>query len=305
MTNKLLVICGPNATGKSDLAIKLAKKINGEVISADSRQVYKGLNIGSGKITHEEQQGISHYLLDVANPKKRFTVAQYYLLVKKAIKKILGKGKLPILCGGTGFYIQVVVDNLSLPAVPPDWKLRGELEHYDIQVLQKELKKVDRKRWERMNESDRNNSRRLVRALEIVYKTGTNIPSLKRKTPPFNLLMIGITAPLEVLKGRIKTRLLKRFENGMIDEVRRLYDSGIAWKRLEELGLEYRWITYFLQKKISYEEMLERLYLDIVAYARRQLTWFKKDKRICWFDISQPKWENEVEKLVSVWMKKK
>lgn len=257
--------------------------------------------MGREKITHEEQQGISHYLLDVTSPKKHFTVVQYSRLAKNAIKKILKKGKLPILCGGTGFYIQAVVDNLSLPAVPPDWRLREKLERCDIRRLQEELKKIDRERWERMNASDRNNSRRLIRALEIVYKTGTSIPSLKRKTPPFNILMIGITVPSAVLKERIKKRLLMRLDTGMVDEAQGLYKEGVSWKRLEEFGLEYRWIAYFLQHKIAYNQMVEKLYLNIVSYARRQMTWFRKEKRINWFDITQKGWENKMVKLISGW----
>ena len=167
---KLVVIVGPNASGKSDLAVKLAKKFNGEVVSADSRQVYKGMDIGTGKITKEEMQGIPHYLLDVASPKRRFSVAQYQKKAIEAIKKIQKKGKLPILCGGTGFYVQAVVDGLVFPKVKPDWKLRKKLEQKSAKGLYEYLKKLDP---ERAKTIEKDNKRRLIRAIEIVLKTAS------------------------------------------------------------------------------------------------------------------------------------
>ncbi|MBI4708741.1 MAG: tRNA (adenosine(37)-N6)-dimethylallyltransferase MiaA [Candidatus Portnoybacteria bacterium] len=170
---KLIIVLGPTASGKSDLAVSLAKKINGEVISADSRQVYKGLDIGSGKITKEEMQGIPHCLLGVADPKRRFSVAQYKKLAQVAIKKIQRQGKIPIICGGTGFYIQAVVDNIALPEVKPDWKLRKQLEKFNTDELFKKLKKLDPRRSRNI---DSHNQRRLIRALEIVIKSGKPVP---------------------------------------------------------------------------------------------------------------------------------
>ena len=205
---KIFVILGPTASGKSDLAIKLAKKYNGEVVSADSRQVYKGLNICSGKITKKEMCGIPHWLLDVANPKARFTVSQYQKLALKAIKNIQKKNKLPILVGGTGFYIQSIVDGIIIPEVKPDWKLRKKLEKLSNEELFKKLKKLDPKRAESI---DRQNPRRLIRALEIVLTTGTEVPALSRaEGQKFDVLQIGIKKSPEELKKYIQKRLLKR-----------------------------------------------------------------------------------------------
>lgn len=298
--NKILVICGPTATGKSDLAVKLARKFNGEIISADSRQVYRGLNIGSGKVSDKEKRGVIHYLLDVVSPKRRFSSAEFAVLAKKAVEKIIEKNKLVIVCGGTGFYIQTLIDNLETPQVKPDWILRKKLEKLDLASLQKQLQRKDLKRWERMNKSDRQNSRRLIRALEIIEKTGKAIPDLKRHIKN-DLLMIGITSGLDILKKRIEERLTRRLKQGMIEEIKDLVKSGVTFTRLDEMGLEYRWLGRYQQGKINYEEMEENLFKDIYAFAKRQMTWFRKDKRIKWFDIAKQNWQTNVEAVVDQW----
>lgn len=292
---KLLVIVGPNASGKSDLAVKLAKEFNGEVVSADSRQIYKGMDIGTGKIKKEEMQGIPHYLLDVASPKRRFSVAQYQKKAIEAIRKIQKRGKLPILCGGTGFYIQAVIDGLIFPKVKPDWKLRKKLEKKSPKELYQYLKKLDPKRARTI---EKDNKRRLVRAIEIILKTQRPVPKLKKRKL-FDLLIIGIKHKKNELKKRIKKRLLKRLKEGMVEEVKTLKESGLSWKRLEEFGLEYRWIARYLQGKISYDQMVKKLQKEIEKYAKRQMTWFKKDKRIIWI-----KNQREAKKLVKEFLKK-
>ena len=276
--NKLIVILGPTAVGKSNLAVKLAKIFNGEIISADSRQVYKGLDIGTGKITKKEMQDVPHHLLDVASPRRRFSVAQYKKLTFKAIQKIYQRKRIPILVGGTGFYIQAVVDNLLLPKVKPDRQLRKKLEKKSTQELYEILKKIDPQRAKTI---DKNNPRRLIRAIEIVKKTKKPIPVLK-KEQKFNVLMIGLKKSPNELKKLIKKRLLKRLKQGMIAEVKKLKKSGLSWQRLDEFGLEYRYISYFLQNKLNYEQMINRLQKEIEHFAKRQMTWFKKDKRIVW-----------------------
>ena len=276
---KLIVILGPTATGKTALSIKLAKKFNGEIISADSRQVYKGMDIGTGKVTKKEMKGIPHYLLDVASPKRKFTVVQYQKLALEAIRKILKKGKLPFLVGGTGFYIQAVVNGVFFPKIKPDWQLRGELEKLSTQKLFNKLKKLDPKRAKTI---DKKNRRRLIRALEIVIKSGKPVPPLKKKPPEFKVLMIGIKKSLKEIKKLIKKRLLKRLRRGMITEVKRLRKEGISWKRLEDFGLEYRYIAQYLQGKINRKEMMRKIQKESEHYAKRQMTWFKKDKRIFW-----------------------
>jgi tRNA dimethylallyltransferase len=281
--NKIIVILGPTASGKTDLSIKLAKKYNGEVISADSRQVYKGLDIGSGKITKKEMQGIPHYLLDVANPKRKFTVAQYQKLAIKAIKNIQKKNKLPILVGGTGFYIQSIIDGIVIPEVKPNWELRKELEKKSNEELYKMLLEKDP---ERAKTIDKQNPRRLIRALEIILVTKKPIPFLKSKNN-FEVLQIGIKKTPEELKKLIKKRLKKRLKNNaIINEVKKLHKI-LSWKRLEEFGLEYRFVAQYLQNKISYQEMIDKIQIESEHYAKRQMTWFKRDKKINWTENSK------------------
>ncbi len=277
MKPKVLVIVGPTATGKSDLAVRLAKKYKGEIISADSRQVYSGLDIGTGKITTKEMKGVPHYLLDVANPKKKFTVVEYVKLAEQAITHILNKKKLPIIVGGTGFYIEALVDGVVLPEVPPDEKLRKKLQKKTAAQLFGELKKLDPKRAKAM---DPHNSRRLIRAIEIALSL-TIVPPI-RKTRRYSPIFIGLNLPKEELQKKIKNRLEKRIKAGMIEEAKHLHKNGLSWKRMNELGLEYRYLALYLQKKISLEEMKEKLATEIWHYSKRQMTWFIRDPRIAW-----------------------
>jgi len=291
MEKKLIVILGPTASGKSDLAVKLAKRFDGEIVSADSRQVYRGMDIGSGKVPRDKNwklgignwklyyhKGILHYLLDIASPKRKFTVAQYQKLAIKTIKKIQKKGKVPFLVGGTGFYIQAVVDGILVPKVKPDWKLRKKLEKKTAPELFKMLKKLDP---ERAKTIEKKNSRRLIRAIEIASKIG-RVPVLEKKPLPYPVLMFGIKKEKKELSSLIKKRLLKRLKIGMIAEVKKLKKLGLSWKRLEEFGLEYRFIAQYLQKKINYQEMIEKIQKESEHFAKRQMTWFKRDKRIRW-----------------------
>lgn len=273
---KILVICGPTATGKSDLAVELAIERNGEIISADSRQVYKGLDIGSGKITKKEMKGIPHYLLDVISPKKVFSVNNYQRLATEKIEDILSRGKLPIICGGTGFYIESIVDGIVLPEVKPNKELRKKLEKESVENLFKKLKKLDGKR---AREIDKNNKVRLIRAIEIAEELG-KVPKVK-KIQKYDTEIIGLDTDDENLKYRINKRLIKRLP-GIIREIKKLKEDGLSWKRLESFGLEYRYGALYLQNKISRKEMIEKLNIEIWHYAKRQITWFKRDKRIEW-----------------------
>ena len=288
---KIIVILGQTATGKSDLAVKIAKKIGGEIISADSRQVYKGLDLGTGKITKKEMQGVLHHLLDVANPKKRFSVAQYKKLADKKIKEIIKRGKVPIICGGTGFYIDAVVKNITFPEVPPNEKLRKVLNKKTAQELFEMLKKLDKTR---ANNIDKNNKVRLIRAIEIAQKLD-KVPKLQGATnsamaefvAPYEFIKIGFFLPTDILKKKIEKRLLARIKIGMIKEIEKLHRQGLSWKRMEELGLEYRYTALYLQKKITKQEMIEKLNSEIYKYAKRQMTYFKRDKEIKWIDASK------------------
>jgi tRNA dimethylallyltransferase len=283
---KLIVILGPNASGKTGLSIELAKLIKpgfmgykgAEIISADSRQIYKGLDLGTGKITEKEMSGIPHHLLNVALPKKVFTVADYQKLGNLAIRKIIDQDKLPIICGGTGLYIDSLIYNYSFPAVEPDLDLRCELEKKTTETLLKELQKKDPRRTKNI---DSKNRRRLIRALEIVIKSGKPISKLN-KHPSYDFLKIGIARSPEELKERIIKRLDERLSQGMVAEVKSLHDKRLPWKRMEELGLEYRYLSRYLRGKIDYEDMKTGLQKEIIRYAKRQMTWFKKDSAIHW-----------------------
>ncbi len=290
--NKMVVILGPTATGKSGLAVKLARKYHGEVISADSRQVYKGLDIGTGKITKDEMQGIHHWLLDIVNPKDSFSVAQFQEQVRAKIQTILKRSKLPIICGGTGFYIDSVVNNTVLPEVPPNKKLRAKLEKKSAEELALMLKQLDENRY---NNIDINNKVRLVRAIEIATAIG-KVPKIINNESEYNFLKIGLVLSNEDLRSKINKRLKLRIKQGMIEEAERLHKKGLSYERMRELGLEYRYLADFLEKKISKIEMISKLETEIWRYAKRQMTWFKKDKRIKWFN---PKEIRKIQKEIN------
>jgi tRNA dimethylallyltransferase len=274
---KIIVVCGPTATGKSDYAVTLAKKTSGEIISADSRQVYKGLDIGSGKITKKEMRGVPHHLLDVVSPKKVFTVEQFQKLGKKALTDILKRGHTPIICGGTGFYIDALVYESNFPAVPPNKALRTQLEKKSVEEL---FELVQQKDPERSDTIDNKNKVRLIRALEIIDVIG-KVPEVKKESP-YYIEWIGLDFPDEILKERIHNRLLARIKKGMLKEVHNLHENGLSWKRMRELGLEYRFMADYLTGKISKEEMITLLETAIWHYAKRQRTWFKRNKEIKW-----------------------
>ncbi len=281
---KVLVIVGPTATGKSALAVEIARKFDGEIISADSRQVYRGLDVGTGKIIKKEMRGIPHHLLDVASPKKQFSVAEYQTLAQNKIADILARGKLPIICGGTGLYVDAALGRAVFPEVPPNPALRAKLEQKSPEALFAMLQEIAP---ERARTIDRHNPRRLVRALEIASAGSNNNISIR---PYDNVLWLGLTLPLDILKRKIHTRLLTRInKQDMISETRRLHAKGLSWKRMEALGLEYRYLSRYLRGRITKEEMTAKLQTEIYRYARRQMTWFKRNKEIRWFAPSQKK----------------
>ena len=302
MKKQILVIVGPTAVGKSALAVWLAKKLNGEVISADSRQVYRGLNIGTGKIAKKEMPGVPHHLLDVANPKKQFSAADFIRLGRAVIVDIMARGKTPIICGGTGFYISALLGEISLSSTPPNPKLRARLLKKSAAALFAILKKLNPAQAKKI---DLNNPCRLIRAIEIasyLYKhknlaekqhTLTLSDSNKLVYPTWELnsqvIKIGMTLPPEKLKEKIRTRLLAQIKTGMVAEAKHLHKNSLSWKRMEELGLEYRYLSRFLRGKISKNEMVEKLVTEIWRYAKRQMTWFKRDKTIRWFNPNDSK----------------
>ncbi len=278
----LIAIVGPTASGKTSLGIAIAQRFNGEIISADSRQVYRGMDIGTGKATKAEQRAARHHLLDVTSPTHEYTVAQFQRDAKRAIADVYRRGKLPILVGGTGFWIEALIDDLALPKVKPNPALRKRLEKLSTDKLYTRLKRLDPVRAQTI---DRHNPYRLIRAIEIVIATGKPVPP-KRKKSPYRLLMLGIALPKKKLHRLIAQRLKKRLRQGMIAEVRRLHREGVSWSRLEAFGMEYRYVARYLRGLLSRHEMEQQLQTAIEQYAKRQLTWFRRDKRIHWIDRS-------------------
>ncbi len=295
--NKIIVVLGTTASGKTRLAVKLARQFNGEVVSADSRQVYKGMDVGTGKDFREYKFkskvesrkskviSIPYYLIDVVSPKTEFNLAKYQKLAYRAIDDILFRGKLPIIAGGTGLYVQAIVDGYELSGGKPDKKLREKLERMPADKLFAMLKKLDIKTAESLNESDRKNKRRLIRRIEIIKSP--NKVKRPQITPKYEVLLIGLTHPMDVLEKRIGKRLIERLEKeNMATEVKRLHKQGISWKRLEGFGLEYKYISLYLRGKLSYDEMVEQLRIAIRQFAKRQMNWFrrweKQGRKIYW-----------------------
>ena len=312
MNNKVIVILGPTASGKSSAAIFLAKKFNGEVLSADSRQIYRGMDIGTGKIVNDFpraelkveseklkvkekhfnifwSEGIAHYGIDIVSPRTDYSVAKFKKYADRVIADILKRGKVPIIAGGTGFWIKAIVDDVTYPEVAPDPVLRSKLRNKTTEELFSILKKLDP---ERAATIDPKNPVRLVRAIEICRKLG-KVPSplysgemsrrTRRDRGGHEFLQIGLARDKVELAERIKLNVKKRFADGMISEVERLHKTGLSWKKMESFGLSYRLIPEFLKNKnSSEEELIEKIYAAEKDYAKRQMTWFKKDKRIVW-----------------------
>lgn len=293
---KVITIVGPTASGKTSLSIQLAQKFDGEVVSADSRQVYRGLDIGTGKVTAEEMDNVPHHLLDIADPRKTYTVTDFVRDGRAVISTIVLRNKLPIVVGGTFFYVDALLGRVTMPDIPPNQRLRAELELLDTETLTSMLRAKDPHRAE---EIDRQNRRRLIRALEIVDAQGT-IPKVHRKAL-YDTLTIGISITKELLQKNIHTRLMDRLKKGMVTEVEQLLTSGLPRERLKELGIEYQYIIQYLEEKISYEKMCAEIETKSWQYAKRQMTWLKRDKDIVWM-----KSENiqEIEKVVEEFLKR-
>jgi tRNA dimethylallyltransferase len=279
---KILVIVGPTASGKTSLSIEIASRFNGEVVSADSRQVYRGLDLGTGKVTQKEMGGIPHHLLDVADPEDVYTVADYVRDGRNAITDIHSRGKLPIIVGGTFFYIDALLGRASTPEVPPNKPLREKLEAMNTEALFALLTEKDPVRAQ---DIDSQNKRRLVRALEVVDALGS-VPETIHESL-YDTLTLGITISKKTLYERIYTRILTRIDAGMIEEVASLHRKGLSYTRMDDLGLEYRYIAKYLQGSLQKEEMIELLSTKSRQYAKRQMTWLKRDKDILWVNPSE------------------
>ncbi len=291
----LIVIVGPTSSGKSALSLELAEEFHGEIVSADSRQIYRGMNVGTNKPTPEEQARVPHHLLDVAEPDSTYTVAEFKEAALSAIRHIHARNKLPFLVGGTGLYVQVVVDNLDLPNVPPQQKLRQELELLTIEQLRTRLKACDPVGAEKI---DLHNRRRIIRAIEVSETAGVPFSDLRKAgTPEFDPLMLGVYQEPEVMRQRLRISGQWRLDHGILEEMQRLNSEGISWDQFESFGLEYRRYAQYFEGKLGLVEASELAQKDLFAFAKRQITWFKRDKRIRWIST-----EDNASAIVSDWL---
>lgn len=321
---KLLVICGPTATGKTKLAIFLAKKFGGELVSSDSRQVYKEMDIGTGKdlpssavrIVDHGLQGIPYYVVDgiriwgydLVDPKEEFSVSQYLGFVGRIIESIYSRHSFPILVGGTGLYIKAVVDGLDTAHIPKDRKLREILENYSLDELFERLSVLDPVKAASMNSSDRKNPRRLVRAIEVAQNKLTEqnyLPSTSSINRLIDerarVLILGLRASIERLEKNIVKRVEHRIKKGIKEEIKKLIKKGVSWDSQSMTSLGHRqWKGYFDDG--APEELVVRDWIkEEVRYAKRQMAWFKRDRRIIWFDAESGRLNEEVENVVQKW----
>ena len=284
----VIVICGPTASGKTALSIELAKKINGEIVSADSMQIYKDMNIGSAKVTQEEMEGIKHYLIDFVSPDKRYSVANYKKDAKKAIEKIISKDKTPIIVGGTGLYIDSLVYEIEYNNIKIDLKYRKELEDLKqkngLDFLYNKALEIDPKAMEKISQND---SKRIMRVLEIYHSTGKTKTQQelesRTKEIPYNYKVFAINMDRDILYDRINKRVDIMLEKGLIDEVRNLLEKYKEFPTSMQ-GLGYKEVRDYLQGFLSFDEMVDMIKQESRRYAKRQLTWFRKNKDIIWLD---------------------
>jgi tRNA dimethylallyltransferase len=298
---KLLVICGPTATGKTSLGISLAGKFNGEIVSADSRQVFKGMDIGTGK---EWGDNVKIWGYDLVGPREEFSVSKYLRFAGRAISDIEKRGKLPILVGGTGLYIKGVVDGIPTVDVPRNKRLRKNLESHTASVLYEQLSQIDSFKAGAMNSSDKKNPRRLIRAIEVAtWMIDNSKKDLPQNKKTFNTLFIGLTAPSGVLEERIEKRVEVRIANGFEEEVKKLIDSGVDWNSQSMMSLGYRQWRDYAEGAVERETAVSEWKKEERKYARRQMVWLKRDTRINWFDIKDGQYVKKVENLVKTWYK--
>ena len=302
---KVLVVLGTTSAGKTSLGVQLAYELNGEIISADSRQVYKGMDIGTGKDLGEYKvngRKIKYHLIDVVSPSQKFDLAKYQKMAQLAIKDILQRGKLPIIVGGTGLYIQALVDNYQLSSAKPDLKKRAQLEKLSVPELFNKLVELKPEFATRLNNSDKNNPRRLIRYLEVIGSGNLEID--QRRKSPYNFLLLGLNLPDKILKVKITKRIVDRLEKeAMVSEVKNLQKNGVSWQRLESFGLEYKFIGQYLQDKFDYVTMIDKLSTASYRFAKRQKTWFKRWEKQG-VDINWIKDQDGALKIINKWLAK-
>ncbi|MDR7506015.1 MAG: tRNA (adenosine(37)-N6)-dimethylallyltransferase MiaA [Armatimonadota bacterium] len=282
-----MVLCGPTAVGKTAAAVELALRIGGEIVCADSRTLYRGMDIGTAKPTPEQRRRVPHHLLDVADPDQTVTLATYRVLAAAALEAIRSRGRVPLLVGGTGLYIRAVVDGFTIPPVPPDPDLRARLEDDERRqpgILHARLREVDPVAAARIHPR---NVRRLVRALEVYAHTGRPISELQRADPVGAAVQIGLTMDRAALYRRIEARVREQLERGLVDEVRVLLERGYDPRLPAMQGLGYKEIAAYLRGECTLAEAVARLVRNTRRYARRQWIWFRRDPRIRWLDVDE------------------
>ena len=279
MNNRVIAVVGATASGKTSYAIELAKKINGEIISADSRLVYKGMDIGTAKPTIDEMQEIPHYMIDVVEPEYNYSVGLYVKETKKYITDIISRGKVPIVVGGTGLYFRVLLENYDLPDVKPDYELRKELSSYSYEELLEMLTKLDEKA---ANSVEKNDKKKLIRYIEIIKLAGKPLDLVRGvKEKEFNVEWVGLNFPREILYDRINKRVDLMIEQGLIDETKKLLQKhGRISNITDTIG--YREVLSYLDGELSLDEAKDKLKQNTRNYAKRQLTWFRKNEQINW-----------------------
>lgn len=287
--NKVIVIVGPTASGKTALSIELAKKIDGEIVSCDSMQIYKDMNIGSAKPTVDEMQGIKHYMIDIVEPNERFNVAEYKKQAELAIEEILSKGKMPIVIGGTGLYADSLIYGVEYPEIEFDEEYRKELESLaetqeGLKKLYEEAKKIDEEAIEKISENDK---KRILRILEIYHSTGKTKTELeiesRKNGPKYDYRVFAINMDRNILYDRINKRVDLMIKNGLLQEVEELLKKYDKFPTAMQ-GLGYKEVVEFFEEKITKEEMIEKIKQETRRYAKRQLTWFRKNKNTIWLD---------------------
>lgn len=290
------MICGPTASGKTGLSIELAKKMDGEIISSDSMQIYQDMNIGTAKPTIEEMEGIKHYLLDFVPPNQKYSVAQFKKDAVQAIETILQKGKVPIIVGGTGLYIDALTKNIEYPEIETDMNYRHELElemkKEGLTKLYERAKQIDEQAMQTISQNDQ---KRIMRVLEIYHQTGKTKTQLEKesrmKPIPYHYLVFAIQMDRAILYERINIRVDKMIKDGLIEEVENLLKKYQEFPTAMQ-GLGYKEVATYLKGECTKEEMIEKLKMETRRYAKRQLTWFRKDKEIQWIDGLKDRDEN-------------
>ena len=304
MKKPLIVLTGPTAVGKTSLSISLAKAVNGEIISADSMQVYKRMNIGSAKIQRSEMQGIRHYLIDVLEPTDEFNIVKFQQMAKAAMDEIYSRHKIPILVGGTGFYIQSVTRDIDFTEAEQENKYRIELERLaedkGAEYLHDMLREVDPVSADNIH---CNNIKRVIRALEFYHQNGSPISAhneeQKNQISPYNLAYFVLNAPREILYERIDKRVDKMLEDGLLDEIKGLRDEGCHRGMVSMQGIGYKEMLDYLDGKYSYDEAVRVLKRDTRHFAKRQLTWFRRENDVIWLDKDKFNWD---EKQILIYM---